>query len=191
MTTILNSSLKTISLLNPLRKLGSKCRLVGYIKEALEIDCLFMWQVLINRINQASLIKYKLIDVMCCSWLEGIDELRKLQEQGELLSDSFFFYLDPPFFEEANALYRHYFTEDDHKGLRDYLLKLNDKFISSYDNAQQMETLYGIAHKNGPNGAHYDYIELLYGLVKISERRRGKEVIISNLKQLPKREESS
>jgi len=155
-----------------------------------KIDCRFMREVLINRIKQASLLKDKVIDVMCCSWLEGIDEIRKLQKLGKLPSDNLFLYLDPPFFEEAEALYRHYFTEDDHKGLRDYLLMLNDKFILSYDLAQQVETLYGIALKNGTNGTHHDHIELLYSLAKISERKRGKEVIISNLKQLPKQEGS-
>jgi DNA adenine methylase len=156
-----------------------------------KIDCRFNRQVLIERIMEASLLKDKVYAVWDCSWIDGIQKIRELQDKKELSTKDVFFYLDPPFFEEANALYRYYFNSQDHEMLRDSLLELADKFILSYDSAEQVEALYGSALKNGTNGTHHHHVELLYSLAKISERKRGKEVIITNLMQLPKEEASS
>jgi len=150
-----------------------------------KIDCRFMREVLIDRIMEASKLRSKVYMVMNCSWDEGVQQVGDLQLQGDLPTINVFMYFDPPFFEEADALYRYYFTNEDHKKLRDYLLELKDKFILSYDSAEQVEALYGHALKNGTNGTQHHNIELLYSLAKISERKRGREVIISNLQQLP------
>jgi DNA adenine methylase len=156
-----------------------------------KLDCRFRREVLVERIKQASLFKEKVHSVFSCSWVDGIQQIRNLQGKGMLTSENVFFYFDPPFFEEAEALYRYYFIDEDHRRLRDYLLELSDKFILSYDAAPQVKALYGIALDNGTNGTHQHQVELLYSLAKISERKRGKEVIISNLKQLPKGETTS
>ena len=107
------------------------------------------------------------------------------QKKGKLPKSNLFFYLDPPFFEEADALYRYYFLEQDHKDLRDCLLDLNDKWLLSYDSAEQVEALYGDALKKGTNGTQHHDIELLYTVANVSKRKKGKEVIISNLENLP------
>ncbi len=151
-----------------------------------KIDCRFMRDTLTKRIEQAATHKEKVAAVWCCSWKEAIAGVRERQGQVALPTDGTFFYFDPPFFEEAEALYRYYFGSKDHRALRDHLLDLEEKWILSYDSAQQVEALYGKALRQRTNGTQKHDVELYYSLAIMSEeRRKGKEVIISNLKQLP------
>jgi DNA adenine methylase len=111
--------------------------------------------------------------------------LRLEQKKDNLPKNDLFVYLDPPFFEEAEALYRFYFKDEDHKALRDFLLTLEDKWLLSYDSADQVEVLYGEAIKKGTNGTQHHHVELLYTLASVSERKKAKEVILSNFEKLP------
>lgn len=152
------------------------------------IDCRFTAitrKTIIDRIRQISQFKSQIYGIWNCSWDKAILKIRKDQDHGKLPRSDLFYYLDPPFFEEADALYRFYFLEEDHKALRDCLLSLEDKWLLSYDSASQVEALYGDALKKGTNGTQHHDIELLYTIAKISKRKKGKEVIISNLERLP------
>ena len=80
-----------------------------------KIDCRFPRQTLVKRIRQAAAHSDKVSAVWNCSWEDSIARIRSMQTEGELPSDNLFFYFDPPFFEEAEALYRYYFTGDDHR----------------------------------------------------------------------------
>ena len=112
--------------------------------------------------------------------------MREEQQTRLLPHDGLFFYFDPPFFEKAETLYRYYFAEKDHLALRDFLLTLEDKWILSYDFAQQVEALYGEAIKKRTNGARQHHLELSYTLGIMSKgQKQGREVIISNLANLP------
>ncbi len=152
------------------------------------IDCRFTSttrKTLLARIEQISRFRDRIYGIWNCSWDDAFLEIRSEQKAGKLPLGNLFFYLDPPFFEEAEALYRFYFSEQDHKALRDCLLTLHDKWLLSYDSAEQVEALYGDALKKGTNGTRHHDIELLYTIASVSKRKRGKEVIISNLEQLP------
>ncbi|MCS6992475.1 MAG: DNA adenine methylase [Anaerolineales bacterium] len=159
--------------------LGGKSQTSPY-----KIDCRFPRQTLVERIRTIASFRERVYAVWNLSWEEGLQNLRAEQRAGSLPSDRIFFYLDPPFFEKADALYRYYFQEKDHRALRDTLLKLNDKWLLSYDSAEQVETLYGEAIASSANGAKRSDVELLYSL-SLRERKRGKEVILSNLEILP------
>lgn len=150
-----------------------------------KIDCRFPRATLIRRIQQAAMHKEKIHGIWNCSWKEGITEIREEQRAGQLPCEGLFFYFDPPFFEAAAALYRYYFVAADHLALRDFLLTLEDKWILSYDSAQQVEALYGNALTKRTNGTQKHHVELFYRLAIMSQRRKGKEVIISNLEKLP------
>ncbi len=155
-----------------------------------KIDCRFPRETLIRRIEQIAALRDKVKGVWCCSWDKGMARLRQEQHAGFLPVGELFFYFDPPFFEKANALYRFAFVEEQHQQLRDFLLALEDKWILSYDSAQQVEILYGDAIKERTNGARRHQLELKYTLGKMSEsHKRGREVIISNLAQLPELDE--
>lgn len=150
-----------------------------------KIDCRFPRQTLIKRIRQIASFRDQIYGVWGMSWEEGIARIRSEQKKGRLPKEGLFFYLDPPFFEKADMLYRYYFKREDHLRLRDVLLRLEDKWLLSYDSAEQVEALYGEAIATGVNGTKKSKAEPLYSVSKLRERKRGKEVILSNLEILP------
>jgi DNA adenine methylase len=150
-----------------------------------KIDCRFTRSTLIDRVQKISKYKDRIRGIWWTSWEKGIARIRKEQKEKKLTTDKLFFYFDPPFFEQADSLYRYYFTSKDHIKLRDALLVLKDKWILSYDSADQVETLYGPAIQSQTNGTKKHHIELLYSVSVMEERVKGKEVILSNLEKLP------
>ena len=152
------------------------------------IDCRFTEKTrktIINRIKQIAQFQDRVYGIWNLSWEESVQRIRADQALNKLPNTNLFFYLDPPFFEEADALYRFYFENEDHRELRDFLLTLDDKFLLSYDSAEQVEALYGEAIKKGMNGTQRHHIELIYTLARVSKRKKGKEIILSNLEKLP------
>lgn len=152
------------------------------------IDCRFTEitrKTIVDRIEKISQYQSRIYGIWNCSWDNAIQKIQIDQGDGKLPKSDLFYYLDPPFFEKADALYRFYFLEEDHMALRDCLLSLEDKWLLSYDSACQVEAMYGDALKKGTNGTQHHDIELLYTVAKISKRKKGKEVIISNLERLP------
>ncbi len=152
------------------------------------IDCRFTdttRKTIIKRIKQISQSAGQIHGIWSCSWSEAFQRLRLEQKENKLPTKDLFVYLDPPFFEEAEALYRYYFNEEDHKALRDFLLTLEDKWLLSYDSADQVEVLYGEAIKKGTNGTQHHHVELLYTIASVSKRKKAKEVILSNFEKLP------
>jgi len=153
-----------------------------------QIDCRFTAttkETIIKRIRTISTYRDRIYKIWNYSWDKGIQKIREAQMRGDLPVDNLFFYFDPPFFEEADALYRYYFDENDHRELRDFLLTLEDKWILSYDSADQVKELYGEAINERTNGTHNHEIEIIYTIAKVSTRKKGKEQIISNLEHLP------
>lgn len=154
-------------------------------KSDYKIDCRFPKTALIQRIQDIATYKEKIYGVWNCSWREGIERIREEQNKNLLPTTGLFFYFDPPFFEKADALYRFYFQDADHLALRDFLLQLEDKWILSYDLADQVETLYGDAIHHRKNGTSRKQVGIYYSLAKMSERKTAQEVIISNMPELP------
>jgi DNA adenine methylase len=90
-----------------------------------------------------------------------------------------FFYLDPPFYLKADRLYRHYFHEQQHKELRDAVLKLKHPWLLSYDNAKPIRTYYM------SNGTAPKKLGFLYSAAIQDERNETEELILTNLTKLP------
>jgi DNA adenine methylase len=152
-----------------------------------KIDCRFPRATLIERIQRIAAYKEKVFAIWCVSWDVGITRMHEKQTLGILPKEDLFFYFDPPFFEKANKLYRYYFEDNDHKRLRNFLLKLEDKWLLSYDSADQVFSLYGNALNQRTNGAKHDHIELLYSISVTTERKKAKEVVLTNLEILPEK----
>jgi len=150
-----------------------------------KIDCRFPKASLIERIEAIASHRDKIHAIWNCSWDVGMAHIREQQRDGLLPKTGVFFYFDPPFFEKAESLYRFYFTPEDHNKLRDCLLNLEDRWLLSYDSAKQVDELYGEAIRHRTNGANRHHIEICYSAAGMSQRRRGKEVILSNLPILP------
>ncbi len=154
-------------------------------KSKYKIDCRFTRDHLVERVKQVAAFKDRIHGVWCLSWIDGIKRLREKQKLEELPTENIFFYFDPPFFEQAESLYRYYFELDDHIRLRDFLLILQDKWLLSYDSADQVFALYGDALKKRTNGARHDHVEIFYSLSILSERKKAREIVLSNLELLP------
>ena len=157
------------------------------------IDCRFTQttrNTIIQRIEQISQYADHVYGIWSCSWDEAFSNIRAEQQANKLPRKDLFYYLDPPFFEDADALYRFYFTDEDHKALRDRLLIIEDKWLLSYDSAEQVEVLYGDAIKKRTNGPRRHHVELIYTIASVSKRKKGKEIILSNLDFLPEPQSS-
>jgi len=150
-----------------------------------KIDCRFPRKTLIKRVQEIAKFRDKVYAVWNLSWEDTFARIIAKQREGKLPTDDVFYYLDPPFFEKAKTLYRYYFRNKDHERLRDTLLNLEQKWLLSYDSAEQVEALYGPAIASSMNGAKKSAVELLYSLSKLRKRKRGKEIVLSNLEILP------
>lgn len=150
-----------------------------------KIDCRFPRQTLVDRIRRIGAYRDKVAAIHALSWHEGLRWIQHTQAAGKLPRNNVFYYFDPPFFNKAKMLYRFYFSPQDHIDLRDTLLQLTDKWILSYDSAEQVEALYGQALRRRVNGAQKHDVETLYSASTMQERKKGKEVILSNLEHLP------
>lgn len=137
-----------------------------------KIDCRFGKQNLVKRIKEITKYKNK-VTVLSSEWLETIKYcLREFKCQTK----EFLFYLDPPFYEKADYLYRHYFDQQDHTVLRDELIKLKQPWILSYDKALAIKRLY--------SGFKRFHVQIPYS-INSPATRLEKELIITPL-QIPR-----
>ena len=157
-------------------------------KSEYKIDCRFPREVIAKRIEEIGKFRGKIHAVWNCSWKDGIGKIKLEQRKKNLPKKNVFYYLDPPFFEKAENLYRYYFDKKDHEQLRDNLLQLQDKWLLSYDFSREVDRLYGDAIENKTNGTNHHHVDIYYSLAVLSERRVAKEVILSNLPKLPAQE---
>jgi DNA adenine methylase len=148
------------------------------------IDCRFPRVELVNRVEKIASFREHIAGVWALSWQEGLEKISKLQKKKQLPKEQTFFYLDPPFFQKAERLYRFTFEDNDHKTLRDTLVAMKDFWILSYDSVDHVQRLYDGALENGTNGTKQHDIELVYTTGVVS-RTPSKEVILSNLPKLP------
>lgn len=160
--------------------LAPRCGPLGGRKQTSEnkLDCRFPRPTLVRRIRQAAALQDRVAFVWNESWKRGVARLREMQGRGRLPGTSFF-YLDPPFFHKAERLYTFSFDRAGHRRLRDFLLRLEDSWILSYDSAERVAELYG---EVGEGAVH---VELLYSTSCASGRGAAREVLLSNLPALP------
>ena len=156
-----------------------------------KIDCRFPKDRLIQQIQEISSFKDQVFAVWNLDWFDAMQKIENEQVAGTISTDSIFFYLDPPFFEAADKLYRFYFDQAEHIALRDYLEHLQSPWILSYDFTEKVNELYGKIIETGTNGTKHRQVEFLYTLATLPKRRKGQEVLLSNLKKLPETNSSS
>lgn len=107
-----------------------------------KIDCRFPRETLIARIRRLATWSSRVAFVRCCSWEQGIAHVSQLRKSGALCGDDIFYYVDPPFFKQAERLYSYYFRDGDHRRLRTALVALKERWILSYDAGPEVEDLY-------------------------------------------------
>ena len=72
--------------------------------------------------------------------LDGINFLKLLKRQYR--NRKFLIYFDPPYYQKGPELYLNYFNHEDHKLLRDGILKCPFPWVLSYDNHDEILRLY-------------------------------------------------
>lgn len=141
-------------------------------KSKYKIDCRFNRQSIIDKIEYISTFKNK-IKIYNMDWENAFKESKILLENLYKKKIKPLYYLDPPFYNKADKLYRVYFEKNDHNSLKNYLNKLNSKWILSYDYAKEIILLY----KNHLSDSIS--IKMPY-TVNSNGQRENKELIISN-----------
>jgi DNA adenine methylase len=136
------------------------------------IGCRFNREKIALRILALAKLSSRVRAVTQHSWLEVCNTWRRNNEV--------FFYLDPPFYHKAGRLYRFVFNHSEHKVLRDYLLKLKCPWLLSYDNADEIRSLYNNYKLNAR------IIDNTYSAHPMGGNSFiGREVIYTNLGELP------
>lgn len=90
------------------------------------------------------------------------------------------YYFDPPFYHKADLLYRHFFSDPEHRRLHDALPNLGQHWVLSYDPAEPIINMYT------RNGIGPKRVELLYSATKPGALLKSQELFITNLPKLPR-----
>ena len=98
------------------------------------------------------------------------DAIKYLEKNGEkIIKSHSLVYIDPPYMQQGRKLYRHYYVEDQHRSLAQFMDKKQYPWIVSYDNHPIIESLF----KNQTVVP----ISLNYA---VKQSRRATELLISN-----------
>lgn len=141
-----------------------------------KIDCRFPRETLEKRLHQARALKDRVAFVYRTDWQRGIERIRDNQAQGQLPAD-IFYYFDPPFFKKADRLYNFYFSQRQHKALHSHLMAMPEKWLLSYDLCEEAKKLYT------PDIS--TEIEFIYSTAQTAGQKKARELIVTNLPQLP------
>ena len=148
-----------------------KANPIGGINQASQygIDCRFYRQKIIEIIRRLSEFR-EVVEVHCD------DALHFMHTQNtRFLRQNCFAYFDPPYYEKGSKIYRHYYTNQDHISLAQYVRDVHNlDWIISYDDAPFICGLYG------DTGARYQPFFLDYTCAS-KVRTHGQELLISNL----------
>jgi DNA adenine methylase len=138
-----------------------------------KIGCRFNRKRLADRIRALSALRHRVLFVRCQSYEETIAQVA-VMNAARRSPETIFWYLDPPFFERADRLYRKIFTQAEHRAFREVLGKIPGHFVLSYDDVPASEELYG-------DDPRLIRLGMQYVGGAASERPTVSELIISDL----------
>lgn len=127
-----------------------------------KIDCRFNKEALINKIDNISKYRHKImvynqdISVFLTRYLPS------LSDKGDL-----FIYFDPPYYEKGQRLYLNHFSAAEHEQLRNNVSKIAHKWIMTYDYKKEIEELYSA----------YDVCRFSINY-SLSNKKKGEELMI-------------
>jgi len=109
-----------------------------------KLDARFNKENLISKIEKIALYK----DRIKLHNLDAIDFLRKIKKT--IIEKEVFIYLDPPYVEQGDGLYKTKYSREDHINLSKYLQRSFDKhaWIVSYDDNELIHNCYKEVEKN-------------------------------------------
>jgi len=129
-----------------------------------KIDCRFYRETISERIEKISEEKEKI------KFIKNLDWKKTLDKQTQTNGQEILYYFDPPFFNNADRLYRFYFDKKEHIKFRNYLEGIDDPWILSYDHHEFIVDLYEKVHSKGVNMTYTS-----------NGRKDKKELLITNL----------
>ncbi len=136
------------------------------------LDVRFNRQKLVSRISFLHSLRGNVEKVGALSWREFCDLYQQKPEA--------YLYFDPPYYHRAEQLYGDWFSEKEHKQLRDYLVRLSTPWMLSYDDAPEVRSLY-----NNWQGVDGRVIDQTYSAHPVGGASFiGRELFYSN-KRLP------
>jgi len=106
----------------------------GWQQDKRTLAARFNREKLAQRIRELSSLSERVVTVSCNDWENFCDS-----QQGRMKT---LFYFDPPFYHKADALYRYYFSNQDHANLKCYLDNTDKDWILSYDDTPEVRDLY-------------------------------------------------
>ena len=138
------------------------------------IDCRYNSGRLAERIVQLSGLRRRVDFVRCQSWQMTVAQIRSRRVARHSPKD-LLWYLDPPFFENADRLYRYYFTRSQHEDLASQLECLPGHWVLSYDDRPTARSLYAA-------NAGFATVNLQY-TARVDDGRRtvASEILVSSL----------
>jgi DNA adenine methylase len=118
-----------------------------------KMTCRFNKRDLIERIK---LIK-KFRKYIHLENLDALDLIKKIQLQQN--KNNVIFYFDPPYFLKGSSLYTNYYVSNDHQKVSSEIRKIkNAKWVVSYDNVPEIQSLYKGFKKINYSFTHIAYI---------------------------------
>jgi len=127
-----------------------------------KLDCRFNREVLERRVRRIAKYRGRI-------HLSRRDALAFIRDKGASLPGSTFFCIDPPYFKKARRLYTNYYDPEDHRVLATSILKLENPWLVSYDNAPVISELYRELRQ-------YEF-DVNYS---VETKRRGTELLIAS-----------
>lgn len=97
--------------------------------------------------------------------LDGITLLKQLEKNKA--KNSYFIFLDPPYYQKGQSLYLNHYIDKDHKRLLKFLEKSSLKWVMTYDDVDYIQSLYSGFRRSNFVISHSAF-----------EARKGKEVLI-------------
>jgi len=144
----------------------------GKTQKKWTVGCRFNREKLSVRINELSKLSNRVVSVTNKPWLDFCQDWVGHQNVAA--------YLDPPFYHKAERLYRYWFNAEEHVHLNNHLKNMEIPWILSYDNAGEIRKIYS------GNGFNVIEIDNTYSAHPMGGNSFiGKEIILSNLKDLP------
>ena len=124
------------------------------------MDCRFNKETLISKIKKIEKFKEK-IEFYNYDVIEFIDNYLKFE------STNSFVFLDPPYYNKGSELYTNFYTHEDHRNLANYIKKIKQSWIVTYDNCDEIKEIF-----KGYNQKEFD---ISYTL---EVKRKSKEIMI-------------
>lgn len=106
-----------------------------------KIGCRFNKEEIIGRVLRVSELAPGVMFIWNVPWIDAIPSIRKGYEKY-IGVNNIAYYIDPPYFEKGEMLYKHCFERRDHMALRRSIDDIRSPFFVSYDDAIDIRYMY-------------------------------------------------